>query len=221
MVFSLSAKGGRGSPHRRQQNGNGGGVIPREKVSRFVFLSALLVLYSAFTLGLILWNSKSSSSSSEPSPIDSGGGGSIHLGSEALGGGEKVASSSPIGEGRIGAGAGEGEAGHGDEGGSTGRHSPGSAGSNKLIGAKGGAEGTMDDQKHGGGGGGFGATGATAPRSGEARPAGAHKVRKEDGPSFLRQGGQGAVEDTGAISGAVQRAVGATPATSPPLGGRF
>lgn len=195
MAFSLSAKGGRGSPHRRQQNGNGGGAIPREKVSRFVFLSALLVVYSAFTLGLIVWNSKSSGSSNnppEPSPIESGGGGSIHLGSEALGGGGKVASSSPIGEGRRGAGAGGVEPGVVDEGVPLGRHLPGSVGSDKPVGAQGGeGEGMMDDHKDGGGGGGgVGATGVTAPRSGEARPSGAHKVRIEDGPSFLRQGGQ-------------------------------
>ncbi|CAB1101031.1 unnamed protein product [Ectocarpus sp. CCAP 1310/34] len=190
MVYPLSAKG-RGSPHRGQQNGNGGGVIPREKVSRFVFLSTLLVVYSAFTLGLIFWNSKSSGRNpSEPSPIDqSGGGGSFHLGSEASAGGDKVASSLLIREGRRGAGAGETQAGFGNEGKSTRRHSPaGSAGSNKLVGASGG-EGMMHDERHGGGG--FGASGVMAPRPGEARPAGAHKVRVEDAPSFVRQGGQG------------------------------
>lgn len=65
MAFSssLPSGGGRVSPPSR---GNrqlaSAGVIPRDKVSRIVFLSILLVIYSGITLGLILWNSQSSAS---------------------------------------------------------------------------------------------------------------------------------------------------------------
>ena len=65
MAFSssLPSGGGRVSPPSRgNRQLTSAGVIPRDKVSRIVFLSILLVIYSGITLGLILWNSQSSAS---------------------------------------------------------------------------------------------------------------------------------------------------------------
>lgn len=65
MAFSSSIPSGGGRvspPSRGNRQLASAGVIPRDKVSRIVFLSILLVIYSGITLGLILWNSQSSSS---------------------------------------------------------------------------------------------------------------------------------------------------------------
>lgn len=72
-------------------NGNGAHSSgPRDKVSRFFLLSILLVAYSGVTLGLILWNNGGRTSAAS-GPLGGegsvGGGPSLHLGSEALKGG--------------------------------------------------------------------------------------------------------------------------------------
>lgn len=81
-MFSSSVLGGRGSLARRQSaNGNKGGYGssssgPRERMSRFVLFSILLVAYSGITLALILWNNSGSTAPSGPPPGGGGGGGS-------------------------------------------------------------------------------------------------------------------------------------------------
>eukprot|EP00903_Cladosiphon_okamuranus_P017001 g15670.t1 len=78
MLFSSSILGGRGSAARRlQSNGIQGGYGsggPRDKMSRLVIFSILLVAYSGITLGLILWNN-SGSTRSDPAPGEGSGGG--------------------------------------------------------------------------------------------------------------------------------------------------
>lgn len=81
-MSSFSAQGRRGgSPRRRQSRKRrvcgGSAANPRDKASRFAFLSTLLLAYSGATLGLfLLWNSGSSGGALEtPPPVEGGGGG--------------------------------------------------------------------------------------------------------------------------------------------------
>lgn len=72
MAFSSSLPNGGGRvspPSRGSRQVANAGVIPRDKVSRIVFLSILLAIYSGITLGLILWNSSQSSNPTAPDEV--------------------------------------------------------------------------------------------------------------------------------------------------------
>lgn len=93
--MASSVLGGRGSPARRLSSANGnhsGGSFsssgPRDRLSRFLFFSILLVGYSGVTLALILWNNSGGNSSSSTS---SGGGGGAGPPAQVLRGGDPPA----------------------------------------------------------------------------------------------------------------------------------